>query len=494
MLKSVENSKLDKKSRLNFFLDSLGLYLIGIFSLGYVLFVRKFAELHIQLSFLDFPIFVGEILLFLCLVLLIIKWMNQRKKLNAWHYCLFVYGIFFLAKALWGYSKWGPLAFRHAALFYYLLFAIFGYSFYRRKFFSDKKSIFLFLSIIYILRSFAYGVTENSFFEVIYFPQFMKSNGAFLIACFSLAIIFIKSHSDKVTKYILFTLLLIASPYMMFLYDIPRAMAIANVASGIYYLIAFSFILRIKKLYKLTIFVIFAMVLLAAVAGKLKDRTIRPLLNFKQCIESYKSYDKIITERVNSDEWINIVARANKSYKRFKHAELYNPESKRDKIIPPSSGKTTKIESALPSSDIDNVFFRLFIWRDMLRELKDQKPIFGFDFGKPLRSESIEFLYWSTGEWARDGWITSHNSYFEIIYRAGILGFLFVAAIFIGLFRMIKKSTKLKSVTGILLCGILINWLVIASSLPILELPYNAIPFWSLFGMTLAYLMEKRRI
>ena len=56
--------------------DNLGLIFIGIVSLGYVIFVILFAELHIQIPFLDFPIFVGEMLLFVCLILFLFKYYN----------------------------------------------------------------------------------------------------------------------------------------------------------------------------------------------------------------------------------------------------------------------------------------------------------------------------------------------------------------------------------------------------------------------------------
>jgi len=55
---------------------------------------------------------------------------------------------------------------------------------------------------------------------------------------------------------------------------------------------------------------------------------------------------------------------------------------------------------------------------------------------------------------------------------------------------MIKDFVSLKSLPGVLLCSILITWLISANFLPILELPYNAIPFWSLWGVGLGYLKE----
>ena len=52
---------------------------------------------------------------------------------------------------------------------------------------------------------------------------------------------------------------------------------------------------------------------------------------------------------------------------------------------------------------------------------------------------------------------------------------------------MISKFIYLKSITGVLLCGIIINWFMAANFLLIFELPYTAIPIWTLFGLTFAY-------
>lgn len=83
----------------------------------------------------------------------------------------------------------------------------------------------------------------------------------------------------------------------------------------------------------------------------------------------------------------------------------------------------------------NNIFFRLFIWRDMLNELKMKSAWWGVDLGQPQRSPSIEILGWATVEWRRDGWITPHNSFLHMIYRGGIVGLLFVGAI-IGVLRI----------------------------------------------------------
>jgi hypothetical protein len=56
---------------------------------------------------------------------------------------------------------------------------------------------------------------------------------------------------------------------------------------------------------------------------------------------------------------------------------------------------------------------------------------------------------------------------------------------------MIMISLKLKLINGVLLCAVLMNWIVSASFMPVLELPYKAIPFWSCLGMVFAYLKIK---
>lgn len=134
-----------------------------------------------------------------------------------------------------------------------------------------------------------------------------------------------------------------------------------------------------------------------------------------------------------------------------------------------------------------NMLFRFLIWRDMRDEILEKKALWGINWGKPQRSKSLEMLRLAEVEWRRDGWITPHNSYFHIIYRAGVIGVFLIISFFVTLWRVIKDFARAKSVVGGLLIGIFIYWLTIANFLVFLEFPYNAIPFWSLFGLMLAY-------
>jgi hypothetical protein len=137
--------------------------------------------------------------------------------------------------------------------------------------------------------------------------------------------------------------------------------------------------------------------------------------------------------------------------------------------------------------DENNIVFRLFVWRDMARELIKEKAFWGFSFGRPQRSRSLEVLNWATEEWSRDGWITPHNSFFHIIYRAGILGVWLIAIFFFLIGRLVRDFFIMNSTGGGLLVGALVYWLVLSNFFVILELPYNAIVFWTLFGLTWAY-------
>ena len=153
-MSEVNNSyTVNKKTELKRYcsiIDYTTLFILGIGCYLYSIFGSDFAEANIQLSFLNFPIFVGEILLAICLILLLIKWKVISLRFNHLHYLLFVYCGFLLFKVFYGYSHWGPLALRHAALFYYPFFAVIGYYFYNESFFRSYKIKTILLMILII--------------------------------------------------------------------------------------------------------------------------------------------------------------------------------------------------------------------------------------------------------------------------------------------------------------------------------------------------------
>jgi hypothetical protein len=136
----------------------------------------------------------------------------------------------------------------------------------------------------------------------------------------------------------------------------------------------------------------------------------------------------------------------------------------------------------------NNILFRYFIWLDMTEEFVREKPVlFGFSFGRPQRSKSLEILNWGFGDWSRDGWIAPHNSYLHLIYRGGLVGLGLIVVTLLLLVRMLLVFASVRLLTGAWLVSALVFGLVASNFSVFLELPYTAIPFWFLFGLTWAF-------
>ena len=552
---------MDGLNKKHYFLDSLGLFLLGIFSLGYVIFDRPFAEWNVQLPFLDFPVFIGEILFFLCLCIFLRKGELQLNKKYFW---IIGYFIFVMIKALYGYLKFGPLAFRDAALFYYPAFIIFANSFYRREFFSAKKNI-LFWAVITFL------FTRQGF------------NEYWLFTCFALAFILSYTYPQKILKYLLLAALLPVTPYTLF-FTTSRMMIVANFLTGVYLAVGLYLVLKARRRVKAAIAVL-GIFFLGGVFLLCSDRNaLLGIVNGNKIFAMFKNYDSQIRETrqksvsegknefnkisrvrvynpdpplsfsrlgkdnlmdikvasvldrkieiqesnnvrmddpvpvlsINRLEEVKSVSKAVSTLdqeietQELSNVRIYNPDPPLNfkrlgwKEEGPAEGREegpedtpgTGVKGEIVGRNLEgayiNAIFRLFIWRDILTELIREKPILGFHFGKPLRSISLETLGWGETEWGRDGWIAAHNSYLNIIYRAGVIGLFALLAVFVILFKMIRKSIRCRSLTGVLLCGIIINWFAAANFLLILELPYTAIPVWTLFGLTYAYVSTVR--
>jgi len=550
----------------SFFLDMIGLTLIGLTFIGYVLHGSNFAEINIQFSFLNFPVFIGEILLFICLICFV-GTSTQRgvnlKKLNKWHWLIIGYFSFVLIKAFLGYRTWGPLAFRHAALFYYPVFAVFGYTFYRKEYFANNRNLLILIVIIFFL---------------IYFRLTQR----WLFSCFILSCILIKKLSNKNIKWFLLVLLFLITPYRD-LFRASRMMMVSNFVASIFLIVSLIFFVKFKKIEYKVILIIGGILIVSVAMYRFADgnalKTIVNLNGLKEAFEVFDArvqagkkdykmknlkkvqiYNKniyVTIEQVKTKVRSNIVAslndnddyqtRKNSENKRRDVVEIVkniSTEEIKNEVIKRDAGVDEKkveeafyrvVEKKLSQAnqkqknfasekvveeikeraiekekeialmrstsgmnqdkrDIKGAYnsavFRLLIWRDMFEELWNSKPIFGFAFGKPLRSISLEIIEWGGTAWERDGWIAAHNSFFHIIYRAGLIG-IFLIFINIGvLMKMYLKSLKCRSLIGILLCAIIVNWLVAANFLLILELPYTAIPIWTIYGVTFAYISK----
>ena len=138
------------KSKLKRFVDRIGIGTIGLYCVLSIIFGADFAEMHVQFAFLSFPIFVGEFLM-----LFLFAWLGFKIYLTQeWPpYLIFwgAYYIWILVYAYIGYTEWGALTFRNAALFYYVTFALFGYMFFQINLFYKKKYIIPVLVILVMI-------------------------------------------------------------------------------------------------------------------------------------------------------------------------------------------------------------------------------------------------------------------------------------------------------------------------------------------------------
>jgi len=706
---------------------------IGFFCLSYSVFHSIFAELHVNLAFLDFPVFVGEILLAFCIALSIIRWKMMGFQFKPFYFILGLYIVWLLVKSFSGYFAYGPLAFRNAALYYYPLFGVIAYEIYKGEFFTKGIVLFLFFTFILV----------NTQFEIFRY---------YLLPYFMLSCVLALNIEKKWSRIALFGLLLLVFPlHKNFIGG--KAFIISNIIAFFFLLncLFFNF-LKVKPRFKLGFIFLLSVALTLGFFMYSNKSQVASLTTPGRFIEEYKKVDAFINEKsehykpkilsisLYNDTKINltqslhnrsgklssakeireliykttdvdIVAkemgkilkykfehikhdvsyriRLNREYLQLaintnsddvneqteKIAELkkitedllrkikntfdkkgevfldefaaslyekdkYDPdviekiafnavydldkfedkvvseaiefwetkqaivksgeevrnssppidfskfdrlynqkfpnseesvlsegagkhfsqdnvatsmnekkmienkgevnkegnfEDEKQQIIEPvidvinlveeeialnltqgwgRTGKGAKYDEKILElaneevilsqagrydeglrtleAEYSNMFFRILIWRDMIKEIISENAWMGINFGKPQRSISLEILGQAYGEWMRDGWITPHNSFLHIVYRAGILGMIYIITIFGVFISMVKNFIRSKSMKGILICTILIYWFSMANFLVFLELPYEAIPFWCLFGMAFAYSHEHK--
>ncbi len=584
----------------------LGFCLLVILGFCYSIFERGFAELHIQLSFLDFPIFVGEIFLGICLLLLIFFFITQPKIIHKWHSIIVIYLAWLLGKSFLGYFVDGPFAFRTAALFYYPLFSVIGYYSYDRRFFTTRSvavMLVILIGVILIMKP----IVVLSYYHFVY-----------LILPFVLLL----SLRSLGLKIILSLLILLLFPWDLYLGG-ARTRFIGFIISGIFIAayISFSF-LRIKKASSHFLFLGMVGFLFLFLMSQASSNKIKSLYKINKLSQIYQKQQRFIDEKekdfifreipvklyrkesdkITKEEFEDYVKRTTlrslnypddyvvglKSIKeeqksetekeleniirdlfllvkdklseavsnqddlkkesgltptqiRYKIEKDFEPEiqlviedvgKRLDQLVeseqslsqemPPSTETPPSPENDPESIDKEhikkqveiklrsymelylnrdvtwnkpwpvevdygNILFRLFMWKDLIDELIKTQSWMGISFGKPFRSKSIEILSIAQGEWASVGWVDIHNSFLNTIYRSGIVGLILLVLLFGKIFLIIRKFITARSLKGILLCSILIDFLVYACFLSTLEMPYTSITFWSLLGMTLAY-------
>lgn len=524
----------------------------------YAIFRQRVAERHIQLPFLDFPIFVGEIVLGISLILLGIKlFCDYRRgefKPRRWHLAVVGYIVWVLVMAVLGYREWGPFALRNAALFYYALFAVVTYYFYQKEFFTEK--------IILLLLLFMALLMVRNFITLYYGLPYLF---LFLVLLFS-------SQKRWVRVVGIAFLLLIAFqrfPYLVFLHRSHLVGVVAALGFLAVYLCYIKGKGKFRIWTKLMVSLFFIGILVF-IYRSMDKSVVKSLTLVGLVLEEYKIYDAFVGHKRRDYVFIprqpQLYQDNNIKYRRKDQlARLANPDSKEsvkpavskseesvspgisegegsgrpavskgeESISPgipegekavgesmpvpePTAVKAVTQETKIispdhpaqpakaspphrPSKDtqvrgfettVNQLLFRLFIWRDMLRDLGGWRTLWGVGFGYPQRSKTVEIIGWARDEWSRDGWITPHNSFLHMIYRGGVVGLTYVVGIGVGIAFLTKNFLRYKSFRGGLLVAALVYWLTISNFLVFLELPHTAIPFWSLFGLTFAYFRQ----
>lgn len=448
--------------------------ILSVFCLKYITYYgRLFAETAVQFSFLSFPIFVGEFLLAGCVILFVLRIIFSNASFHRWHYIALLFLCFVLIKAFLGYQHWGPLALRDAALFYYVGFAVISYVCYRADFLNKWTISVLYAALIWL------------FFD-------SKFNEYWLVPRIFIGLVLAYKFPDRRIGILMALGVLLLTPYRYFL-DTSRSIILGNFIAVSFVLILWPAIIDRK----MRILCAICSVLILTILGAY-------IFHFSgyRAAQGLFAVDKL--NNVLSETEYEINSKKSKFQKReLKTVMIYSPnqidQSGPDVIVSkqvvpnePLPAKADQAASSIEGMKLGNSVFRILLWKDAIKEIIQQRKPFGIDFGKPFRSENLETIRSAVNEWQRDGWIAMHNSYLNIIYRAGLLGVVFIIALLAIFVHMVVIFLRIKSIVGLLLCASLLMPFVAAFFAVTLELPYTAIPIWSLFGLTLAYAHQQR--
>ena len=480
------------------------LIFLVVVNIAYSIFMSDFAELRIEPFFLNFPIFIGEVVLGFLLLLAADKSYFEGYRITTNHYWLISLLGFILIKAFLGYIFYSPLALRNAALYYYFLFAVLVYYFYQPFLFtylfkSEKdKALTLALVLFLILSRFVCEYYLYSYLVVI--------------------VILLLEIKPLLARFLIAISLIWIFPFTPFL-STSRGSLLANGAALSYVIfLLLCFIIR-KGWMK---FVCFAFIIPSIVLGSysaMSDGTRERVNDFifvRQWQTLYKDAREIANQRIRvgrrnfefgvllfEDNQKNQVKPSKQ--RRFSAKEGWstapvNTDAASETVVSidkPAAEEESLLNYRHRIASAGNVVWRLLLWEDMMDEMGagiKKSPtilVWGFPFGKPIRSKRQEAI--SLAFPIQTGWLEPHNAFFHIIYRTGLIGLAFVVAAVWKFIQLSRKVIQLKSVSGALLLSSLVYWIVFSMTTVALELPHYAIFFWTLVGFSAAYIDAKSK-
>lgn len=406
-------------------------FLLLLLILGFVLFARGFAHLGIEIGGL--PLYITEAVLFATVAILLLDKLiggdkvNYLKNIPLKKEFVFFYLIGFIA-LIRGFIYYTPvLTLRHSALFYYSIFY-----FLMPILFKDLRRIELLFKVVFVACIIIpIAILFKINFNINPYGGLGQSSYLYL----SLAVIVESFYliSMKRKPYKFFLILIILLQLFGILIGQSRATWIALSVSFLFFLYLS---LRADNLKRQMKKVFFSILLIGVVL--LSSLSIaRPGL-----------FDKLKTEAA-----------------------------------------TILFFNRIENPSASNTRWRLYVWGDMLRELS-KKPLFGWGFGKPFRSPTVEALGWAYGK--EEGWIDPHNSHLNIAYKTGIIGFsifLLIIIRFLGrtmrLLRRMRQDDKIKLyIMALLTC--FVHVLILALFVVALEGPYLGAFLWITMGLIVA--------
>jgi len=472
----------------------------------YSIFIADFAEMHWKLPFTrGLPLFPGEAVLFLLILLAIFKAYLLKLKPSLKHLWIFVLTSFILIKAFAGYQSWGALAFRNAALFYYFVYALLAFFFYSPKLVHNKKVQRVALSVLLII-------------------SFFKLNGEYYTFTYLMLICYLLMQmKEERIVIIVMVLVIVLFPFSR-LIETSRSAQLGSVVA-IFFMgfgLAVSYMRESPR--KAFIFIIASLALIALGYLRMSETTksrLRATININNWIQLFRHDLQFANRKLINYSPKKFRLRL---YEMNKANKIKDMDERQEYILENEynldfegvdeiDGHRSRIKHNT-NKDIHKVFkdftpdmvtgvsikeagthsmgtlvWRLMLWTDLFDSyqymfIKPHLLLFGYHFGKPIRSRRLE----AAGQAFAiiTGWFSPHNFALHVVYRAGMFGMCVLIFSFYKFLRMIVSIIRYQYFTVLILMAIAVFWTAFSLTLVVLELPHYAIVFWSVLGFSIA--------
>jgi len=152
------------------------------------------------------------------------------------------------------------------------------------------------------------------------------------------------------------------------------------------------------------------------------------------------------------------------------------------RVDDPEAYKLNAVFLAAPSVSVRNNVWRLLVWRRMFGDWREGNWISGSGVGKPWFYRALYDTGFHFGD-EREG-LDPHNSYLNMLYRYGLIGFALLSALVVLVWRNAFKALSARGDPQVeALCLYAAYTIIFACFTVSLEGPAYAFPFWFALGM-----------